>query len=157
MITIYLHGALKKLGHDSLKLAVSSPAEAIRALCSQVKGFEQALRDGSFVLLRGDKNNGLPITGSSLDISFGQQKEFHIVPEVQGAAEWVVYGVILLVAVYAATNIPKVANYEERNEEGRQSHIFNGALNSTEQGQAIPIIYGRIRVGSIPISAGLTS
>jgi predicted phage tail protein len=37
----------------------------------------------------------------------------------------------------------------------RASFIFNGAINSQEQGGAVPIIYGRMRVGSSVISGAL--
>lgn len=39
----------------------------------------------------------------------------------------------------------------------RESFLFNGAVNTTEQGGAIPVVYGRARVGSTVISAGLQS
>lgn len=37
----------------------------------------------------------------------------------------------------------------------RQSYLFNGPVNLTEQGGAVPLIYGRCRVGSTTISAGI--
>lgn len=36
------------------------------------------------------------------------------------------------------------------------SYVFNGAVNTTAQGQAIPIGYGRLIVGSAVISAGIS-
>lgn len=36
----------------------------------------------------------------------------------------------------------------------RASHVFNGPENTTEQGNAIPLIYGILRVGSQVISTG---
>ncbi|MGF7174725.1 TipJ family phage tail tip protein [Azospirillum doebereinerae] len=38
----------------------------------------------------------------------------------------------------------------------QQSFLFNGAVNSVEQGGPVPLIYGRMRVGSVVGSAGLT-
>lgn len=35
------------------------------------------------------------------------------------------------------------------------SYVFNGAVNTTRQGNAIPVGYGRMRIGSQVISAGL--
>jgi len=40
--------------------------------------------------------------------------------------------------------------------ENRPSFIFNGAVNTTRQGNPVPICYGRMIVGSQVISAGLT-
>lgn len=37
----------------------------------------------------------------------------------------------------------------------RQSYLFSGPANLTEQGGAVPLIYGRCRVGSTVVSAGI--
>lgn len=39
--------------------------------------------------------------------------------------------------------------------EERPSFIFNGPVNNTEQGGPIPLVYGRIRTGSVVVSGGL--
>ncbi len=39
--------------------------------------------------------------------------------------------------------------------ERRQSFVFNGAVNTTEQGNAIPLVYGRIRCGSQTVAQGM--
>jgi len=46
----------------------------------------------------------------------------------------------------------------ENNEiaDNRASYIFNGAVNLTAQGACVPLCYGRMRVGSVVVSAGLT-
>ena len=46
----------------------------------------------------------------------------------------------------------------ENNEvaDNRSSYIFNGAVNLTAQGNPVPLCYGRMRVGSVVISAGLS-
>ncbi len=36
-----------------------------------------------------------------------------------------------------------------------QSYLFNGAVNTTAQGSCVPVCYGRMRVGSQMISAGV--
>lgn len=41
--------------------------------------------------------------------------------------------------------------------DSRASMIFNGAVNTTEQGNARPIVYGRMRVGSQVISQGVVT
>lgn len=40
-------------------------------------------------------------------------------------------------------------------DEDKPSYIFNGAQNTTAQGQAVPVGYGRMIVGSAVISAGI--
>ena len=46
----------------------------------------------------------------------------------------------------------------ENNEvaDNRASYIFNGAVNLTAQGNPVPLLYGRMRVGSVVVSAGLS-
>lgn len=39
----------------------------------------------------------------------------------------------------------------------KPSFLFTGAVNQSEQGAPIPIVYGRFRVGSIVVSTGLTA
>jgi len=47
----------------------------------------------------------------------------------------------------------------ENNEiaDNRSSYIFNGAVNLTAQGNPVPLCYGRMRVGSVVVSAGLST
>lgn len=40
--------------------------------------------------------------------------------------------------------------------ENQPSYVFNGAVNTTAQGQPVPIGYGRLIVGSAVVSAGIT-
>lgn len=41
--------------------------------------------------------------------------------------------------------------------ENQPSYTFNGPVNTTAQGQCVPVGYGRLIVGSAVVSAGLTS
>lgn len=41
--------------------------------------------------------------------------------------------------------------------EERPSFLFNGATNNTEQGGPVPLVYGKMRVGSTVISGGITT
>lgn len=51
---------------------------------------------------------------------------------------------------------PKVGDYSGRESpDERPSFLFNGAVNTSEQGGPVPLIYGRFRVGSQVVSAGL--
>ncbi|HDL3014464.1 TPA: tail assembly protein, partial [Mannheimia haemolytica] len=47
MITVKFYGHLRKFGTD-FKLEVKDTAEAIRALCTQIRGLREALRDGVY-------------------------------------------------------------------------------------------------------------
>jgi len=41
--------------------------------------------------------------------------------------------------------------------DNRASYIYNGAVNLTAQGNPVPICYGRMRVGSVVVSAGVST
>jgi predicted phage tail protein len=51
---------------------------------------------------------------------------------------------------------PKAPEIAER-PENRPSNIFNGPVNTMAQGHPVPIGYGRLRIGSAVISAGITT
>lgn len=40
-------------------------------------------------------------------------------------------------------------------DDGRKSYYFNGAVNTTEQGNPVPLVFGRCRVGSAVISSAI--
>ena len=50
---------------------------------------------------------------------------------------------------------PQAAPASAERPENKPSFIFNGAVNTTRQGNPVPICYGRMIVGSQVISAGL--
>ena len=51
---------------------------------------------------------------------------------------------------------PQNNNSSSERPENKPSFIFNGAINTTRQGNPVPICYGRMMVGSQVISAGLS-
>lgn len=60
LTTIKLYGALRQFGRE-FKLSVRSPAEAVKALCVQIPGFERFISNAKskgieFAIFRGSKN-----------------------------------------------------------------------------------------------------
>lgn len=55
--------------------------------------------------------------------------------------------------IYTAMTMPK--NQDLKGPEEKASFIFNGVANVIEQGGAVPCVYGRFRVGSTVVSAGI--
>lgn len=52
---------------------------------------------------------------------------------------------------------PKAQEYGAREApDQRSSFLYNGPVNTVEQGAAIPLVYGKMRVGSVLVSAGLS-
>ena len=53
---------------------------------------------------------------------------------------------------------PVTPDYATRAEaDERPSFLYDGATNTSVQGLPVPVIYGRVRAGSIVVSAGLSS
>lgn len=68
----------------------------------------------------------------------------------------IVMGGLLIFGGIAQANAktPSLSLSSLESAETRASFIFNGPVNTTEQGNAIPVVYGIMRVGSQVISSG---
>lgn len=100
MRTIKLYGKLRQFGREH-KLAVSSPAEAIKALCVTVPGFEDFLKKSKekglvYAVFNGKNNIGLE------ELGMGGSKEIRIAPvpigSKRGGLLQTVLGAVLVVA-----------------------------------------------------------
>lgn len=60
-------------------------------------------------------------------------------------------------AFQALSPTPKAQEYAQRESpDQRPSFMYNGPVNTAEQGATIPLVYGRMRTGSVLVSAGLS-
>lgn len=82
---IILHGRLAKEFGGPFRLAVRDPAEAVRALCCQLRGFRAALSEGHYRVIRGRRKGGADVALDELRIGLGRARELHIVPVATGA------------------------------------------------------------------------
>ena len=109
--------------------------------------------------------------------------EIHITPKAEGSGKFgqIILGVILIVvgviitpwsgplgAGMVAAGIGMIAggvvqllmgsptpdSLSNERPDSKPSYIFNGAVNVYEQGGPCPLVYGRIRAGSVIVSAG---
>ena len=188
MKEIRLYGHLKKYG-NSYNLDVKTPAEAVRALCAIIPGFQ------SHVLKNNEPGYKVFFGGGSVDgenIHFPRSNEvIRIVPVVAGAGKGIgkiLFGVALIglsfvlptsVALFGkAINLANMAAstgfslvlggvagllFAPRSDKGpqekpdaRPSFIFDGAVNTVREGAPVPVGYGRLRVGGMIISQGLS-
>lgn len=189
--TVRLYGKLGRMFGREFKLAVSSPAEAVRALAVQLPGFEahfmNAHKQGvGFAVFAGDHN----LAKDELTHPFAEDV-IKIAPVLMGSKEggWlnVIVGVVLIAVgvvmyMYGADGSmlakvgygmafaggamalggviqllspgPKGIGGEDR-EENRANYNFNGPVNTSAQGNPVPVLYGRMIVGSAVISAGI--
>ncbi|MGQ7247605.1 tail assembly protein [Halomonas sp. V046] len=185
MKTLFLHGSLGARFGESFSLDVRDPAEALRALLTQIPGFEAAIRDGDWHVVRGRLDDGDSLDEEGLLVGVGEDSEIHILPAISGAGGdgiWqTIAGAVLIVASFWAgpygpmlfnagvalalggvaqmlSPTPQTGDYGERERpDERPSFLFDGPVNTSTQGLPVPVIYGRIKTGSVVASAGMTS
>ncbi|WP_397448118.1 tail assembly protein [Pseudomonas sp. NA-150] len=99
MTTIKLYGLLRRFGRE-FRLSVRSPAEAIRALCVQIPGFEKFLSSSKeagleYAVFRGKQNL------AEGELGFQGQGEIRIAPVMagskRGGALQTIIGAVLIV------------------------------------------------------------
>lgn len=83
---IVLHGRLGKVFGRSFMLDVASPAEALRALTLQLKGFRNHLREGHYRVVRGELSGGRDLDLEECKLGLGKASSLHVVPVVAGSA-----------------------------------------------------------------------
>lgn len=176
--TILLYGALRKFGRKFV-FDVDTTAEAIRALCSQVKGFEAYLRnhlqnDFSIVL------DGEALDEEGLQWTMGNATTLKIIPVVSGAdggfLKVVAGAVLIVVGMYtkqqwligmgASMALGGVAEMLSANvinnpsmtdDKNPTTYSFGSPRVTVGQGRPIPIAYGELIVGGHLVSAGVQS
>lgn len=169
------------------RLAVSSTAEAIRALCVLVPGFEKELADSEahgvryacFVGTRNVAESDLqhPVSGDAIRIApvLAGAKRAGLFQTILGAVLVVVGAVLTYTGVGAPIGTPmmqlgaamalggviQMLSPQQRglstadSPENGASYNFNGPVNTSAQGNPVPLLYGRMIVGSSVISAGI--
>jgi predicted phage tail protein len=181
--TVRLYGVLGARFGRVHKLAVASTAEAMRALCVVVPGFEKFMmnaKDGglTFAVFNGRRNlaeNDLchPVGADEIRIApvLIGSKSGGLFQTILGAALVVVGAVATvygqawgtqLVGLGAAMALggivqmlsPQAGGLASTADNGT-SYYFNGPVNSAAQGEPVPLVYGRMLVGSKVISAGI--
>ena len=170
--TIHLYGALgKKFGKKHM-LDVESIGEAMRAFkVNYGQEFFDYIKDKYYSVHRGEDLKTAETFDKKEQLSMTFEKgDFHIVPRIEGSKSgWVpifIGAVLITAGVYfqqpwlvqagigmmmggvamLLTPIPIIGSYEEAAE--KKSFIYNGPVNSVEQGRPIPLVYGRCIVGS---------
>lgn len=105
MHKIHLYGSLAKKFGRIFELDISTPSEAIRALCANFPDFAKTIREGAWTLTLGNSRR----TGEKIgedELSFGMGKrDLHIAPAVQGSknsggALKIILGVALIGAAF---------------------------------------------------------
>ncbi|MGU9857066.1 tail assembly protein [Pseudomonas sp. LF245] len=179
LTTILLFGQLRQFGR-SFRLSVRTTAEAIKALCVQVPGFERFLSNAKsrgieFAVFRGKKNIG------EGELSFGGDGDIRIAPVITGSKRagilQTIVGVVLLAISYvfpvtapylAPAGIGLVAGgviqmlspqagglKTSAAPENTPGYAFGSAKNTTASGNPVPLCIGERRWGGAIISAAI--
>lgn len=186
LTTVKLYGRFGVTFGRSFRLAVSTPAEALRALAAQLPGFEQYLTEAKdkgmgFAVFIGKDN----LKEDQLDTPAGH-REIRFAPVLLGSKKNgvfnIILGVVLIVIgvignIYGGWGTPFIqagigmiiggvaqmlaptpkGNGAGDRPENRPSYSFNGPINTQAQGNPVPVAYGEVICGSAVISAGITS
>lgn len=190
--TIKLYGELARRFGPSFRLAVSSPAEAVRALCAVLPGFEAfvASSEQRGVGYRVYNHRSPVVEAEQLHHPTGERGEIRIVPALVGAKRGGLAQILIGVALIGLSFVPGLQGVSvlgmnlakaafsigaslvlggiaqmltptpksqkpSEQPQNAPSYVFNGPVNTTQQGQCVPVGYGRLVVGSAVISAGI--
>lgn len=181
MKTLFLYGLAAEQFGAKFTLDVRSPAEAVKALASQLPGFQKMIEENNWHVVRGKLKKKQADDEESCRMHMGKETEIHLIPALAGAGSggfMTIIGVGLMVAaaffsggtaaalfgaglgvtvggvISMTTKIPG-ADTNTESSDNKASFLFSGPKNQSTQGVAIPRGYGRQRSGSIVVSVGL--
>ena len=183
MKVVKVYGALRKrLGRCRFEFDVTTPAQAIKALCVNFPGLDKWLidseKDGVGYRVAVSKTKATEDDMSPLMVPFSEREVFSITPVIAGAGRGIgqiLAGVALIavsIAVPAATfglfggslllqgigqAISPQPGLDSTLDESveLESFSFSNVVNTSRQGLPVPIAYGRVFVGSAVLSSGL--
>ena len=104
MITLRLTGRLGKEFGREFQLEVSTTAEAVRALCYQLPGFEESLKKGTYRVKRVSAVATYSLGVDELHAGIGRAREIVLTPVVHGGKKQglgkIILGVVLIGAAF---------------------------------------------------------
>lgn len=184
IINFKLRGALRQFG-KSYPLAVRTPAEAVKALCVQIPGFERYLSNAKsrgleFAVFRDRRNI------RETELNYSGTGDITIAPVITGSKRagslQTIVGGILIAAAYVLSFTPFAAASPflysagaamsiggviqmlspqagglktSAAPENTPGYAFGSAKNTTASGNPVPLCYGKRRVGGAIISAAI--
>jgi len=176
----YLHGSLSAFG-GPYDMDIHSIPEGVKGLSVQLRGLREAISEGTFKIICSSGDQGFDIDEKMLPMFLSEQvSSIHIIPVPAGSKSGggvgkIVIGVALIAAAFvfspAALPIgitialagvvqvlspsPSVSSGSTEKVDQNPSFLFNGAINTSEQGGVCPIVYGEMTVGSVVVSSGI--
>ncbi len=181
MITVCFYGGLREYGRR-FHLHAATPAEALHALFTQIKGLREHIRNGVYQV----RFNGKDQTEAGIADNFRQPAGgvLHIVPRVAGAGKnggiiQTVVGAIMVVVGYLfswtgvgaivgnlglammmggiAQMLTKQPSLDTNSSgvESSKNTSFSNLSNTAAQGQPVALAYGLVYCGSRVVSQGV--
>lgn len=177
LTTIKLGGFLGKKYGKTFKFPARNPKEAVAMLGANFKGFEADFIKYKYKVLVnkeqiGEEDIDMPVRGKCI----------RFIPVLAGSGNGarIVAGVILIALSYVSGAVAAAGGYQmgaslilggvigymfgtpdssdsSSNDSNKTSYLFGGTINTTGQGNPVPILYGRRVVGSQVISAGIST
>lgn len=142
--TIVLHSKLAKAaGVEELHLDVNNPQQLMGALRCQSVALNMALRQQPVGLVASDEDDSNP-RGIHEGFEFGEKnKRIHVVTDTDGSWWYAIVFVIAAIASYAVSRLTMSSmNTNPNGPGGPKSTMFNGPVNTTDEGGAIPQVFG---------------
>lgn len=158
MIAVHCHGPARELFPEPVRLAAATPAEAVGALCLQIPALRGLLEGGAWSM----SVDGEDLAAAELAGIRAPDAAVHLRPAAEGAGieTATIVAIVAITAAAVAVGFalaPDVGDYGDREAEGRQSYLFDGPVNTAAQGGAVPVVYGRMRIGSTLLEGGIVS
>jgi predicted phage tail protein len=169
MTEIHLHGILGKKYGRLHRFAIKEPRDIVRALEANYENFSKDIKD----LLK--KNIVYSIVADDQWIqgdSFAKKdkvKKIDFIPIILGSGPFAAFipTIIAIVvsvaaAVYAYVQAgkqqyPQIPGAEGISSANSKSLSFSNRENITEQGNPVPLVYGRLKVGSFVVQSSIKS
>lgn len=159
MRIVNLHGKIAEKFGARWELEVDSIVEALRAIDANTGNFFDYLSENR----QENKTFSFILDGCSQKIERKEElltpipkqcREFHIIPNAEGATGLEVFFVQLIIAVAAGFIMRALFKPPKPEEEKRsKSFLFGGAENVAAQAIPVPLGYGRLLVGSVTVSS----
>lgn len=115
MNTVLLHGTLARDFGEEFKVDVRDPAEAFRALSSQLEGFREAWRHGEYHIIREMPNGQLALNEDMLFLGMDNCR-LHFLPAIEGSSQKgkgvakTVLGVAMIAGSFFIPGVPLIAS-----------------------------------------------
>lgn len=180
MVNVRFYGSLKQFGTE-FRLDCKTPAEVVQALTSQIPKLRQFIQQGLFTVRVGREYLDNRYLEQGLNQHLKEDATVHFTPVLKGSKkaglfQTIVGAVMVVVGAFTSwaggaalvaggiglmaggvaqmlTKMPSMST--GRDAEKKQSTSFSNLSNMAAQGRQMPLLYGRIRAGSLIISQGV--